>query len=200
MLAPISFASPLEFMAALSDAEQACVLANVDPDILTSFDPAQDDLLMMVGEEGAALIGCFDHETTLRLFLTTILSVTGPLAAESSNCIRNSFTDVDLAVLMMTQIGESASGGDMEALDVAAMLSVFVTLSCLSEDEFRLAGSIFEMSTEDREGLQCLLDELGGPARIASLMLPDAGMAMESFVIELFGASLKCEIQISGPG
>ena len=183
-------------MAALSDAELACIPENIDLDLLAlmmSEDPVTDEGI-------AALFGCLEHETMLRLFLTTILVTTGPLVAESSNCIRNSFTDVDLATMMMAQMDESVPDEELETLDVVAMLSIFVALSCLSEDEFRVAGSLFEMSPDDREGLQCLLDKLGGPERIASLMLPDAGIAMELFFIELFGAALKCEIQISGPG
>lgn len=197
MLAPLNITDPQAFIAGLSDAERACLPEDIDPDRLMSLMMSQDPVM----DEGiTALFGCLEHETVLRLFLTSILTMTGPLVAESSNCIRNSFTDVDLAHLMMALMDESVPDEEFEALNVVAMLSIFVALSCLSDNEFQAAGPIFELSPEDREGLQCLLDELGGPERIASLMLPDSGVSMELFAIELFGAALKCEIQISGPG
>ena len=197
MLAPVDFTSLQAFMAGLSDAEQACLSENVNPDLLMSLVMGTDPV---TADEGAAMVGCLESETMLRLFLTPILAMTGPLIPESAGCIRDSFTDVDLAVLMIAQIGESASDEDMEALDVAAMLSIFVALTCLSEDEFRAVGPIFEMTPEDREGLQCMLDELGGPERIASLMGPNPDTPVELFLFELFGASLECEVEIPGSG
>lgn len=197
VLAPLNITDPQAFIAGLSDAERVCLPEDIDPDRLMSLMMSQAPVM----DEGVvSLVGCLEHETVLRLFLTSILTMTGPLVVESSNCIRNSFTDVDLATMMMAQTVGSVPDEELETMDVVAMLSIFLALSCLSEDEFRVVGSLFEMSPEDREGLQCLLDELGGPERIASLMLPGAGIAMELFFIELFGASLKCEIQIAGPG
>ena len=178
-------------MSGMPDAEQACLSENIDPDRLMLLVGAPD---LATDEEGPALIGCLGQETLLRLFLTPVLEQTGPLSAESSSCIRNGFADADLPAMMMAAIAaESGSGEDSEAAMTSMMVSFFVTLSCLNEEEFRAAGPALGMTPEDRQGLQCLLEELGGPEGLAALMEPEAGPP-----IALFGAAMGCKLEMFG--
>ena len=134
-LSPLDTTDPRAFLSGVSDAEQACLSGQIDP----------RRLMLVVGtpelakeEDRAILIGCLEHETLLRLFLTPVLDQSRPLSVESSACIRDAFADADLAALM-TVAGAGADEGS-EAAMVGAMTGLFATLSCLSTDEFQAAG------------------------------------------------------------
>ena len=143
-------------------------------------------------QEMAPFIGCLEQDTVLRLFLTPFLDQTGPLSAESSGCLRQSYADADLAALFL----EAASGPseDPGAAMGRMMTSLFVTFSCLNEEEFRAAGPALGMAPEEQQTLQCVREELGGPEGLAALLQPDAGPSLE-----LFGALSDCELQLGGP-
>ena len=140
-------------------------------------------------EDRAILIGCLEHETLLRLFLTPVLDQAGPLSVESSACIRDAFADADLAALI-TAAGAGADEGS-EAAMVGAMTGLFAILSCLSTDEFQAAGPALGMGPDDYQGFKCVLDALGGPEELAALMQPDAGPPLTFF-------SAALNLQLSG--
>ena len=73
------------------------------------------------------------------------------------------------------------------------MAGFLATLVCLNDEEFHAASPALGMGPEDRQGLQCLLDELGGPEGVTALLSPDAGPP-----IALFSAALECNLQLSG--
>jgi hypothetical protein len=142
-------------------------------------------------EDRAILIGCLEHETLLRLFLTPVLDQAGPLSVESSACIRDAFADADLAALI-TAAGAGADEGS-EAAMVGAMTGLFAILSCLSTDEFQAAGPALGMGPDDYQGFKCVLDALGGPEELAALMQPDAGPPLT-----FFSAAMACNLQLFG--
>lgn len=187
-LSVLDITDPQAFLSGVSDAEQACLSEKIDP----------GRLMLLVGtpelakeEERAILIGCLEHETLLRLFLTPVLDQAGPLSVESSACIRDAFADADLAALM-TAAGSGSDEGS-EAAMVGAMTGLFATLSCLSTDEFQAAGPALGMGPDDYQGFKCVLDALGGPEELAALMQPDAGPPLP-----LFSAAMACNLQLSG--
>ena len=176
-LSPLDTTDPRAFLSGVSDAEQACLSGQIDP----------RRLMLVVGtpelakeEDRAILIGCLEHETLLRLFLTPVLDQAGPLSVESSACIRDAFADADLAALI-TAAGAGADEGS-EAAMVGAMTGLFAILSCLSTDEFQAAGPALGMGPDDYQGFKCVLDALGGPEELAALMQPDAGPS--SYVLQ----------------
>ena len=129
-------------------------------------------------EEAAESIQCLEQETLLRLFLTGLTGQTGPLSGETSACVRSGFADLDLRAIMLATSGES----DEAAAMVGSMAGFLVTLSCLNEEEWQAAGPSLSLGPDDREGLECVMDELGGPEGVAAALQPDdAGPPMAFF-------------------
>ena len=176
-------------MSQLAPGELSCLAENIDPQrimVLTS-NPE-----MATPEENADFVLCLEHENQLRMLLAGILSVTGPLSDESSACIRNAFTDVDLAMIMTaSSTSETPEEGQGIAM-VGMMASMFVSLSCLNEEEWRVAGPAMGMTAEDQEGLQCLLEAMGGPEGIGALMDQEEGP------LAFFGAAIACGLESAG--
>ena len=159
-LAPIGTNDPQAFMSELSAAEQSCLAENVDP---------QQVMALLGGglvspEETTALIQCLEDETLLRLFLTVLIGQTGPLSAESSVCVRSGFANFDLRSVMLATPVES----DAAAAMAGSMAGFLLTLSCLNDEEWQAVGPSLGMGADDRDGLQCMVTELGGPEGLAA--------------------------------
>ena len=189
VLVPLSVTDSEAFLSEVSEAEQACLSANVDTDRLSML--LARAMSLAPDEEMAAFIGCLEQDTVLRLFLTPFLGQTGPLSAESSACLRQSYADADLAALFLA--AASGPSEDPGAAMGRMMASLLVTFSCLNEEEFRAAGPALGMAPEDWQTLQCVQDELGGPDGLAALLQPDAGPPLE-----LLGAVSGCDLQLGG--
>ncbi len=143
-------------------------------------------------EEQTQLLGCLEDETLLRIFLTEIIEASGSLSVETSRCIRTGMEGVDLPTLMVPAIS-----GDEEAAMVAGMSAFILTFMCLNEDEWEGAAAVLGVAPEERDNLQCLLDELGGPEGLAETL----GAGDEGSFFALFGAAMACGVQIEGdPG
>ncbi len=186
VLSPLSLTDPSAFLSEVSSSEVACISENIDPDRLILFLTAPD---LATDEEAASLIGCMEDETLLRFFLSAILQATGPLSAESSGCVRDVFADVDLAAPMTASAGDPDGGAGLMA---GLMVGFLSTLVCLNEAEFQAAGSVLELGNIDRQGVQCLFDELGGAEGLAALMDPAAGPP-----VALFGAAVTCNLELT---
>ena len=181
---PLNLEDPQEFLSALSPAEQSCLPENVDLQRLMAPEGGPD---LVSPEEAAEFLQCLEHETLLRLFLTGLTGQTGPLSGETSACVRSGFADFDLRAIMLA----TASGSGEEAAMIGSMAGFLVTLSCLNEEEWQVAGSSLGFGPDDREGLQCVMDELGGPKGVAAaLQHDDAGPPMA-----FFSAAAACGVQ-----
>ena len=189
-LAPLPISDTESFLAGVSETERTCLSEAVSPDRLTVL---LDSPESATGDERVALIGCLEHDTRLRLFLTPVLSATGPLSAESSACLRSSFVDTDVGALMLAATSEPGANADPEAAMATAMVSSMVSLGCLDEGEFRAAGPGMGVGPEEYENFQCVLSEVGGPERMAELMHTDVGVPAP-----LFEAAFACQAQVSG--
>ena len=64
------------FLAGVSETERTCLSEEVSPDQLTALASSPE---LVTDEERLALIGCLEDDTMLRLFLTPVLTATGPL-------------------------------------------------------------------------------------------------------------------------
>ena len=189
VIAPLLLDDPIGIATELSEGELACAVGVAPLDRLLQIFGAPDTA---TPDEQAQLIGCLEDETVLRLFLTELIGLSSPLSEESSQCIRTGLAGVDVRSVML-----AGNEGDAEAAMVAGMSAFFLTLSCLNEDEWQAAAPSLGMAPEDREGLQCLLEELGGPEGFAEVL----GSGEEGSIFALFGAAIGCGLEMEGgPG
>ena len=189
-LAALPVSNAESFLGSVSQSERACLSQAVSPDRLTVLLESPEST---TDDERAALIQCLEYDTQLRLFLTPVLTATGPLSDSSSACLRGSFADANVGMLMMAATSGPGSNVDPEAAMTAAMVSSMVSLSCLSEDEFQSAGPAMGAGPEEYESFQCVSQEVGGPKRMAELMHPGFG-----FPTALFEAAFACDVQVAG--
>ena len=190
-LAPLPINDADGFLAAVSGAERICLSDSLGHARLTAVLQAPD---LADEAERAALLGCLEHETSLRLLLTPVLSGTGPLSPETSACLRGSYADKDLNALMSSQFAASDPGPESEAAGVAAMVTFMVSLSCLSEEEFQIAAPAMGFAPGEYDNFQCVLERLGGQDTMVVLLNPAS-----EFPAALFEAAIACQLQMAGP-
>ena len=191
MLAPINLNDPETFMSQLSSAEQSCISENGDP----------RQLLMLIRGPGPGspqdaqeLIPCLGDETLLRLFLTGLTGQTEPLSAETSTCVRSGFQDFDIATVLLSS--SMGPGGEAAAM-MGSMAGFVLTLSCLNEEEWQMASPRLGLRPDDRESLQCVTSQLGGPAGLAAALQPRDGEPPTAYT----NAATACGLQMVGaPG
>ena len=169
-------------MSALSPDELSCVLQNADPQVLLKLLSAPDTA---TPEEAEGFITCLEDETLLTFFLVPFTSQTGALSEETSACLRSGFEEIDIREMLLMAVTAPEAGG---------MAGFIVTLSCLNEEEWELASPALELGPYNPEGLQCVLDKVGGPEGLAAMSSPDAGPP-----IALFGAALECNLAFIQP-
>ena len=145
---------------ALSDAELACI--SDDPQKLARALTGPGTASQ---EEQARLIGCLEDETLARLFLAGFVPGPEPLSEETSTCIRAVFEVIDPREVMTAGI-DSDPGRAM----TGSMTALSVTIACLNDGEWDAAASMMGMRPDEREGMRCLLDQLGGPGEMAEAM------------------------------
>ena len=185
-LAPLNMSDPEAIAAELSDSELACVAGVAGTEELLQLLAAPE---LASPEDQAQLIGCLEDETILRIFLTGLIGQTGPLSAETSTCIRSGLSGVALRTVML-----GGNEGNEEAAMVGGMSALFVTLGCLNDEEFEAASGTLGMNPEDRESLQCVVEQLGGPEGMAQTL----GAGGEAGFMALFGAAIGCGLQMEG--
>ena len=174
---------PDAFMSELSDAERACLAENFESQQIIALLSIPE---LAPSEEAVELIQCLGDETLLRFFLTGLIGQTGPLAEETSKCVRSGFADFDIRAVRPAGVVQSAM-----VEDIAAFL---LTLSCLNEEEWQAVDPSLEMGPDDRESLQCLINELGGSEGIAAALQPDDGGPPTDYI----RAKIACGLQSSG--
>ena len=185
-IAPLRMDDPEAIASELSESELTCLSESADTDRLLQLFAAPD---LATLEEQGQLIGCLEDETLLRIFLTGLIGESAPLSEETSMCIRGGMQGIDLRLVML-----AGNAGDAEAAMVGSMSALFLTLSCLNEEEFEAAAPALDMNPEDRESFQCALEQLGGPEGMAETL----GSGNENSFMALFGAAMGCGLQIGG--
>ena len=152
-----------------------------DPSSLESASP----------EQQAQVLGCFEDQTVLNLFLSGLVGDLSQLSEETSACMQTGTEGIDLRGVML-----SGGAGDDEAAMVGAMSAMFLTISCLSDEELMAAGPALGMTPEDRDGMQCVMQELGGPQGLAAVLSAED----ESGIMTFFGAAFACGLNLEGLG
>ena len=187
-IGPINMQDPTSLMSLLSPEELGCILEKADPEVLMKLASAPETA---TPEEAEGFIGCMGDEALLTFFLIPFTSETGTLSEETSACLRAGFEAIDVRALMLG----TYAGPDDEAAQASGMAGFVVALSCLNEEEWEAASPVLELGPYNPEGLQCLLDKVGGPEGIAALASPDAGPP-----IALFAAAFECNLAfMEGP-
>ena len=186
-IAPLRMEDPAAIAEELSESELTCLAGVAETERLLQLFAAPE---LATPEEQTGLIGCLEDETLLRIFLTGLIGDTGPLGEESSACIRVGMEGVDLRSVMM-----AGMGGNEEAAMIGSMSAMFLTMACLSDEEFTAAAPALGMSPDDRESLNCVMEQLGGPEGIAETL----GKGDESSFMALFGAAMGCGLEMGPP-
>ena len=189
VIAPLSMEDPLELMAGLSAGEQSCISAIAEPQqlalIMTNPETATP-------EQSSALNQCLEDETLLRLFITGLIGLASPLSAESSACIREGVGEIDLRSLMSAGVE-----GDEQTAMVVSMSAYMMTLSCLNDNEWLAASAATGIDPGERENLQCVMEQLGGPAGMAAALQSEDGSGVFTVMFAAMGCGLQME---NGPG
>ena len=185
VIAPLSIADPLALISELSANEQSCISENVDPQQLPLLMSGSEADLENAGE----LINCLEDETLLRLFVTGLIGLTSPLSVESSACIRGGLEGIDPRSVMT-----AGAEGDPQTAMADSMSAYMMTLSCLNDEEWQAASAATGMDPGERENLQCVMEELGGPEGMATALQSEDG----SGVFTVMFAAMGCGLQIEG--
>ena len=171
VIAPINMDDPQALLAALSESEQSCLdQAGGDPLQLREIvggapqPPSPGD--------AAEWIDCLSGDTLMLLFLSGLITEIGPLSEDTSACVRAGFGGFDMRPIMLAGTAEA----DPETAMMGSMAAFFLTVSCLNEAEWQIGAPSLGFNLDDREGLQCVMATLGGPAEVAAALMPaDSG-------------------------
>ena len=174
--APVGRVAPLQplgsgaMFSELSDAEKECIGENT--------------------ERQTRYIGCLEDETLARIFLAGFVPGPAPLSEKTSDCVRAAFEVIDPRAVMTAGIE-----GDPSRAMAGSMAALSVMIACLNDEEWEATAPQVGMRPEEREGMQCLLAELGGPGPMAAAMTA----AQEGEFAELASAGAECRLEMGPP-
>ena len=169
VLAPLQPLDSRTMFSELSEAEKECIGENT--------------------ERQTKYVGCLEDETLVRIFLAGYVPGPGPLSQESSECVRAAFEVIDPREVMTAGI-EGNSGRAM----AGSMAAFSVTMACLTDQEWEETAPQVGMGPEEREGMACLMEALGGPGNMAGAMIA----AGEGDFTDLSKAGAECGLDM-GP-
>ncbi len=184
-LAPLQLQDSGAMLSELSDTELACIGGDTEKLAQALTGPGSASR-----EEQTEFIGCLEDETLARIFLAGFVPGPEPLSLESSDCVRTAFAVIDPKAVMTAGIE-----GDPAIAMAGGMTGLFVTMACLNDEEWEATGPQVGMGPEEREGMQCLLAELGGPGQMAGAMIA----AQEGDITGLSQAGAECGLDMGPP-
>ena len=184
-IAPLTMDDPAALAEELSDSELACLAGNAETERLLKLLASPE---LASPEEQTQLIECLSEETLLRIFLTGIIGETGALSEETSACIRAGADGIGLRSVMLAGIA-----GDPQTAMAGSMAAFFVSIACLNEEEWETTAPALDMDASEREGLQCVLEEFGGPEGLAAALT--AGRDAGPMNTALFDAFAHCGLE-----
>ena len=97
-ITPLRLDDPVAIAGELSESELTCLAGVAEIGRLMEIFSAPEQAS---AEEQTKLLRCMEKETLLRIFLTGIMEVAGPLSVETSKCIRTGMEGVDLPTAML---------------------------------------------------------------------------------------------------
>ena len=172
----------------LSEAELTCFSESGDPAGLARALNAPGSATQ---EQQGKLLDCLEDETVGRLFLAGFVGDPGHLSLETSTCIQAAFKEINPRAVMTAGIE-----GNPGAAMAGSMTAFSVTQACLNDEEWEAQASQTGMSPAERQGLQCLMRELGGPEEMAAAMTA----ASQGDLTTLSTAEMACGLNMgTGP-
>ena len=185
ILIPLQLQDSVAMHSELSDTELACI--GNDPEKLARSFTGQGPASR---EEQAKLLGCLEDETVARIFLAGFVPSPRPLNLETSDCVRAAFAVIDPRAVMA-----AGMEGDPGRAMAGSMAAFFVTTACLNDQEWAAAASMTGIGPDERAGMQCLMEALGGPGPMATAMTA----AQEGEFVELASAGAECGLEMGPP-
>ena len=184
VITPLTLDDPESVASELSDQELAC-LAQIDDtgELLRIF----SDPSIATAEQQTKLVGCLNDQTVARIFLEGFVPDSGPLSLETSTCIRAAFKEIDPRAVMTAGIE-----GDPATVMAGSMTAFTVTLACLNQEEWEATAPWVGMNLDERDGMVCVLEELGGPGEMAAAMIA----ANEGHATTLSAAAMECGLDM----
>ena len=184
VLAPLQALDISALLSELSANELACIGDDAGKLVRSLTGPSSAPR-----EEQAKLIGCLEDETLARIFLAGFAPGPEPLSQETSDCVRAAFEVIDPKAVMTAGIE-----GDPGRAMAGSMAALSVTIACLNDEEWEATAPQVGMGPSEREGMQCLMEALGGPGPMATAMTA----AGEGDFTDLAKAGADCELDM-GP-
>ena len=185
VLAPLQALDISALLSELSANELACIGDDAGKLVRSLAGPSSAP-----SEEQAKLIGCLEDETVARIFLAGFVPGPEPLSQESSDCVRAAFEVINPKAVMTAGIE-----GDPGRAMAGSMAAFSVTMACLNDQEWGATGPQVGMGPDEREGMQCLMAQLGGPGQMAAAMKA----AQEGEFAELASAGAECGLEMGPP-
>ena len=160
VLAPLAIQDAQGVRSALSQAELDCIGGDPEKLAWTLAGPGTAPR-----EEQAEIINCLEDETLARIFLAGFLPGPEPLSLETSTCVRAAFQAIDPRKVMTAGLE-----GDPGRAMAGSMAALSVTIACLNDQEWEASAPGMGIKPQERVGMQCLMEELGGPGEMAVVM------------------------------
>ena len=174
------------FLSAISSLERGCLIRRFDAQRLTVLTGTPE--LASPGEI-EDFIQCLGDETILRVLVTESISDIGRLSQGSSACIRDGLSAVDLRSTFALWLTPTETWGVDERF-MGGLAAIYISNSCLNEEEFQDAALTLSITVEEREEMQCVLERVGGPQGMAGLERQASGLDPV-----FMGAMLQCKVR-----
>ena len=187
VITPLNLGDPEAALSRLSKPEISCLEQVASPDRLHEI---LKGVRVPVPEEEGWIMACLKDETLLSTFLALFWD-SGPLSQDTSECLRTGLEWVDLRELMT----EDTRGREQDDRVGAIFLSgYFTAIACLNQEEWDATAATLGHDPGDQEGIQCFLEAVGGPEKLAAAMegTDDDGS------VDLYRAMLGCELDFEG--
>ena len=184
-LAPLDIQDPQRMTAQLSDSDLDCI--GGDPASLTRTLAGPGTAPK---SEQARMLECLEDETLARLFLSGFVPTPEPLSLEASACVRTVFRVIDPRSVMTAGLE-----GTPQAAMAGSMAAFSVTMACLTDEEWAKVGPEMGIGPDERAGMQCLMEALGGPGEMASAMTT----AQQGDLTDFAAAGAECGLDMGTP-
>ena len=184
----LNLGDPEAALSRLSKPEISCLEQAAGPGRLPEI---LRDVGVPVTEEEAWIVDCLADETLFGVFLGMLLWDSGPLSQKTSACLRTGLEWVDLRELMT----EDTQGREQDDRAGAIFFSgYFTAIACLNQEEWEATAADLGQDPGDQESIQCFLDAVGGPEKLAAAMegTDDDGS------VDLYRAMLGCGLDFEG--
>ena len=132
---------------------------------------------------------CLGDETILRVLVTESISDIGRLSEGSSACIRDGLSAIDLRSSFALWLTPTETWGEDERF-MGSLAAIYISNSCLNEEEFQNAALTLSITVEERAEMQCVLERVGGPEGMAGFEWQDGGLDPV-----FMGAMLQCKVR-----